>query len=477
MTAEGVAYTWRQLAARAGIPARAQADTGFEELGIPVAYARPEQVHLDRPGIIVVPGSCSAWRQLLERQPLSLPWIPAHRTVPPGSESPFPDAVPVLFCGDARGWDNKAWFQVDRNGNLVFWVDIIAASFFMLSRWEETVASTHDEHERFPATASVAYKQGFLDRPVVDEYALILREWLKVLVPGWDPKPRAFSVFLSHDVDSIRLLRQWLPAAMTLGGDLVKRRSLMTAWRTASGWALPGRDPYFQGIQALARVSEENGLGGDVYNFMASKPSSMDNDYDLAWPRVTKCLQGLRERGFEIGFHASYHTLNDPGRLALEKARFEALTGETRAGGRQHFLRFQVPETWRHWEQVGLSYDSTMAYADCEGFRCGTCHPFRPFDVKQDREMALWEQPLIAMDNTLQGYRALTPEQGRARILELARRCRRVEGTFTLLWHNTSLVGDWRPWWDVYQRVVRALAEMQGAPSEQTAIAGQEAVS
>ena len=177
-----------------------------------------------------------------------------------------------------------------------------------------------------------------------------------------------------------------------------------------------------------------------------------------------QCIQGRScgSQGFEIGFHPGYDTFNDPERLAEEKDRLDAVLGKTQYGGRQHFLRFQVPNTWRHWEQIGLTYDSTMTYADHEGFRCGTCHPFRPFDVEQNRELDLWEWPLIVMDGTLRQYRGLTPEQGQARILELARRCKQVGGTFTLLWHNSSLGGEWRPWAEVYRRVVGVLAEMQG---------------
>jgi hypothetical protein len=83
------------------------------------------------------------------------------------------------------------------------------------------------------------------------------------------------------------------------------------------------------------------------------------------------------------------------------------------------------------------------------------------FDVEQNCELDLWEVPLIVMDGTLRNYRDLTPEQGEMCILELARRCKQVEGTFTLLWHNTSLDGEWRPWREMYQRVVKTLARMQ----------------
>ena len=52
----------------------------------------------------------------------------------------------------------------------------------LLSRWEETVLTGRDAHGRLPFSDSVAHRQGFLDRPLVDEYALILREWLKARV-------------------------------------------------------------------------------------------------------------------------------------------------------------------------------------------------------------------------------------------------------------------------------------------------------
>lgn len=462
LTETAVEHTWRQLAQRAGVTEGDPQGTGFEGLGVPVHYAKPDQVHPDRPGIIVVPCSDVGWWALLESASDSLDWLPAHEVVPRGVQLPFGDPIPVLFWGEGYEDGSQPFAGFRADGTVVFYADIIATAFFMLSRWEETVVPTRDEHGRFPATASVAYKQGFLDRPIVDEYALILREWLKALLPGWQPKPRAFSVKLSHDVDHIRRFPHWYAAVRTFGGDLLKRRSPGLAWQTGIGAVFADQDPYLQGIRFLAELSHEHGLGNDAFYFMADEPGSPDNRYDVTSPLVRQCIEDLREQGFEIGFHAGYDTFNDLERLAEEKARLDAVLGETRYGGRQHYVRFQVPNTWRHWEQVGLSYDSTMTYADHEGFRCGTCHPFRPFDVEQNRELDLWEWPLIVMDGTLHDYRGLTPEQSEARILKLARRCKQVEGTFTLLWHNSSLDGEWRPWAEVYPRVVRVLAIMRG---------------
>ena len=462
LTDNALTYTWRQLAQRVGVTGGDPQGIGFEGLGIPVHYARPDQARPERPGIIVVPCSDAAWWTLVELAPHSLDWLPANEVVPRGAQLPFDDPVPVLFWGEGFEDGNKPFAELCTDGTVVFYIDIIAATFFMLSRWEETVVPVRDEHERFPATASVAYKQGFLDRPAVDEYALILREWLQALLPGWEPRQRSFSVKLSHDVDLLFDFPNWYAAIRTFGGDLLKRRSPRRAWQTGAGaiaqTVAPDRTPYFQGIRSLAELSRKYGIGDDAFYFMATGPGPFGCGYDAASPPVKRCITDLCEQGFEIGFHAGYHTFNDPERLAEEKARLDAVLGETRYGGRQHFLRFQVPHTWRHWEQVGLTYDSTMTYADHEGFRCGTCHPFHPFDVGLNRELVLWEWPLIVMDGTLHQYRGLTPEQGEARIVELARRCKQVEGTFTLLWHNSSLDGEWRPWAEVYRRVVGLLA-------------------
>ena len=447
---------------RAGASPTLPQGTGFDSLDIPFHYACPDQIPPGPPAVFVTPCSDTAFRTLLDHPPGTIDWLPTRQVVPRGSRLPFESPMPVLFWGNGRINGDCPFAQLHPNGSVLFHADIIAATIFMLSRWEETIVLTRDEHRRFPASASVAYKQRFLDRPVVDEYALVLREWLKVLSPDWQPQPRIFSVQLSHDVDRVRNFPHLRRAARKLGGDLVKRRSVRQSWRTAvaatAQTVAPQRTAFFQGIRQLAQLSRENHAGKDEFLFITAADGPFDSDYDITSPMMTQCIRELQHQGFEIGLHAGYGTLNDPERLAAEKVRLDGVLGLKTYGGRQHYLRFQVPNTWRHWEQVGLAYDSTMTYADHEGFRCGTCHPFRPFDLEQNREMNLWERPLIVMDQTLRRYRAMTPEQGEQRILELAQRCKQVGGTFSLLWHNSSLGGVWRPWAIVYERVLRALA-------------------
>jgi hypothetical protein len=407
--------------------------------------------------IIVVPCRESAWLSLLDLPENGLHWVSIDRALPPDSEPSVIGGcpVPVLFWGEGYEDGRKPFAERREDGTVIFYADIIAATFFMLTRWEETVVSERDQHDRFPATVSVAYKQGFLDRPIVDEYAMILGAWLKTLLPDWEPQPPRFSVKLSHDIDVVRLA-----SLRRLGGDLLKRRNLSQAAQTFRQWVSPAQDPALQGCYELADLSEQHGFQSAFY-FMATDRSPLDSGYDPREKSVQRLIHDLRRRGHEVGFHPGYQTFANQERFYQEKQRMDAALGETHYGGRQHFLRFRTPETWRFWEEAGLTYDSTLSYADHEGFRCGTCHPFQPFDIERDRPLDLWEIPLIVMEGTLKQYRNLTPEQGEERILTLAQRCKAVHGVFTLLWHNTSLQGDWAPWAAMYRRVLPQLAALE----------------
>ena len=86
-------------------------------------------------------------------------------------------------------------------------------------------------------------------------------------------------------------------------------------------------------------------------------------------------------------------------------------------GVRYHYLRALYHETLPLLEQAGFTYDTTMAFAEHEGFRCGCSFPFRPYSLAEERPLDLVELPLAVMDGTLQEphYRDLAaPEAGAA---------------------------------------------------------------
>ena len=90
---------------------------------------------------------------------------------------------------------------------------------------------------------------------------------------------------------------------------------------------------------------------------------------------------GSIERGHEVGFHAGFGTFRDAERTAEEFARLRGIAEregvrQDRWGGRQHYLEWANPDTWRNWDEAGLDYDCTLAFSEAVGFRTGTCHEY-----------------------------------------------------------------------------------------------------
>ena len=113
---------------------------------------------------------------------------------------------------------------------------------------------------------------------------------------------------------------------------------------------------------------------------------------------------------------------------------------QPRLGGRQHYLRWETPTTARLWEDNGLDYDSTLSYADRPGFRCGTCFEYPMFDAERQEQVNLKIRPLIAMECSIidDKYMGLGFScKSRDTFENLKKRCKLVEGKFTLLWHNS----------------------------------------
>jgi hypothetical protein len=186
-------------------------------------------------------------------------------------------------------------------------------------------------------------------------------------------------------------------------------------------------------------MSLERGLDSALY-WKASRRTPYDSGYDLGHPKVREVIRWAEAQGIEMGVHPAYDTFEAPEELKREVTRAREVLGNQPMGGRQHFLRWS-PEQWEHWEKCGLVYDSTVGYARQVGFRAGTCIPYRPWSLRLNRELNLLEIPLIVMDGTLVEHRKLRLEESIETVNRLVSRVEMVGGVFTLLWHNSSLIG------------------------------------
>jgi len=364
-----------------------------------------------------------------------------------GSPLPAPGmsrlAVPLI---DARGRDCLIHY------------DIPGLTYWMLNRIEEVARTELDKHGRFPAIASHAYKEGYLDRPVVDEWLdvlgqVIVRQW-----PGAELKRQVFTVSMSHDVDQpyqylfvsgAGILRQVM-------GDLIKRRapglagSRFMTWMSVRDGNLH-RDP-FNTFDWIMDHAEKKGSQAAFYFICGHTNRGLDGNYEVEHPRIRDLLRHIHRRGHEIGLHPSYESYRRPAQIKHEFDQLRNICEQEGVqqeswGGRMHYLRWEQPETLQAWDDAGLAYDSSLGYADCPGFRCGTCHEFRAFNVKTQQALNLVERPLILMECSIldSEYMGCRDDDSAFSLMQKYRdACRSVQGNFTLLWHNNNFarLGD-----------------------------------
>lgn len=197
---------------------------------------------------------------------------------------------------------------------------------------------------------------------------------------------------------------------------------------------------------------------------MAGGAHRLDGKYSIHTDQMRGLFAEILERDHEIGLHGSFDSYNNLEMLAAEKEVLEAVVGAIR-GIRQHYLRFDLQSTWVIHEKLNFAYDTTLGFAEYEGFRAGFCLPFRPYHIEEDRPFDLLEIPLTIMDGTFSNtrYRGLNPEAAWQSVESLFSTVKRCGGCIALLWHNSHLdeFGH-ADYIDIYTRALKWIVENNG---------------
>lgn len=350
-----------------------------------------------------------------------------------------------------------------RNGDHVIHYDILGLVYWMLARVEEIGRDDLDAHDRFPATSSHAYKHGYLERPIVDEWLHVLGQVIQRQWPNLELKKHFSKIHLSHDVDHPS--RYGFASFTNLGrriiGDIFRGniKSALTSplVRLGTKSRLHSLDA-FNTFDWIMNESERHGLKS-VFNFICGHTSSMDGEYQIKHPAIRKLLRAIHERGHEIGLHPSYNTYLQPEAfqhefVTLKKVCEEEGVCQTDWGVRMHYLRWKQPETLNICANLGITYESSLGYADYAGFRCGTCFEFPAFDPIKLEPLSIRIRPLIVMEGSVlsKKYMGRNEEEAFELIMNLKRKCHVVGGAFSLLWHNSELT----KWKTLYSNVLQA---------------------
>ena len=322
--------------------------------------------------------------------------------------------------------------------------DIIASTYFLISRYEEYINSTsnRDTHGRYFGKQSIPAKANFIHRPIIEEYGQLLRNLLEQTDITFPPIPQKINhIYLTHDVDSITNYRR----LRGLIGGILRHENITTILKSLINinndpaytfpWILSQDNLLPQAIKIYFIKATRNATSFDrpSYNLTGKNFTRLKNEILTTSPNTI------------FGLHASYKSGDTPDIIPDEQRLLQyAIENQQVTTSRHHYLRSLQPEDMESLIDAHITDDFTMGYADIAGFRLGTCRAIQFINPKTKRLTSLTLHPLTIMDCSLSEphYMNLNYNQALSYAQTLIEQTKKHNGDLCLLWHNTRFTND-----------------------------------
>jgi len=355
--------------------------------------------------------------------------------------------VPLQIWEEAPILFGTPWVEQVGNTRVVY-ADLVASTYFLISRYEEMVRSTvRDVHGRFPGKESLPYRAGLIDSPLVDEYGKILRAQLEEAGCEIGVLPKQIrKIYLTHDVDQLSHYRNFRGF---LGGIIrgVKRKNEGNKAIKSYFGGLK-YDPWFTSpwLFKLDNVVRD-AIGSDrcepiVFLKVGGGPHKEDKPFITHHVQDFQTLVSLcKKKNITFGLHSSYEAGINKSLISEEKKQLEKLSKRTIMYNRHHYLDSREPEDMQALIDAGITDDFTMGYADVAGFRLGTCRAVKWINPRTQQLTSLTLHPLTIMDGSLSDkrYMYLNAHEAYEYCIRLINMVESWNGELVLLWHNTSV--------------------------------------
>ncbi|WP_407281435.1 DUF7033 domain-containing protein [Tenacibaculum maritimum] len=230
-------------------------------------------------------------------------------------------------------WDTvPCFFSAGSKSVIPF--DIFAASFYLITRYEEYLPHVKDKHGRFSAEKSIAYKYGFLEKPIIDIWAFKLLKALKERFPTYQYKERNFQFISTIDVDNAYAYRH-KSFVRTIGGFLndVGKLNLFNLWNRMAIVFRIKKDP-FQTFDKLISLKKEYDVR-TIFFFLIGDYTTFDTNVSSSKNNFQLLIKEMVDYA-RVGLHPSYFTMQDASMLKKEKERMERITNMPITRSRQH---------------------------------------------------------------------------------------------------------------------------------------------
>ena len=376
-------------------------------------------------------------------------------------DEPFIRSFDLLFerhiheqsfrCASFEG--TVAPFAIYGQGNLMPF-DMFAASFFLVSRYEEYLSQVRDQYGRFRAESSWMFENDMLQKPLVNIWAKALGVKLKSIYPDLRIKQSKFTFVPTYDVDAAWAYR-CKGLYRTVGGFLKDLASGDRERIRERHQVLRGKrkDP-FDSFELQFELQKEFKLK-PIYFILCGEYDTNDKNISLRKEAFRNLIKHLGDYA-DVGIHPSFSSYLDIDKMRKEIDNLSEVLHRPLTKSRQHFLRMNLPRSYQKLIELDISDDYTMGFASQAGFRAGIADTFRFYDLENDMVANLRVHPFALMDGTMRDYLDLDVEASFALAKHLVDEVKAVGGTFIYLTHNETLGGEkrWVGWPEMYRQLL-----------------------
>jgi hypothetical protein len=352
--------------------------------------------------------------------------------------------------------NNQATFFAATNEN-AYTFDLFAASFYLISRYEEYLPHLKDKYNRYKAEESLAFKHGFLKKPIVNIWIKEFIEKLEEQFPNLNIQHSKFKYISTIDIDNAYLYRGkgfvrstafLLKAIGTFNFKAIKMAFLVTTNKR--------KDP-FDTYSLQFNLQKKYNL--DVRYFMLLGDYGI-NDKNIS--HTNSSFQVLVKRLADlapVGIHPSFGSNINEKKLAIEVERLEGIQKREVNFSRQHFLQLSLPKTYKRLIEAGITNDFTMGYASHLGFRASIASPFTFYNLDMEQILPITIHPFAIIDDILNVNMKLSADEVVGKISGIIEEVKQVNGTLISIWHNDTFSeeGAWKGWRNVYEDMVKLI--------------------
>lgn len=347
-----------------------------------------------------------------------------------------------IICFETDG--TKVFFET--GGDLPF--DIFAASFYLLTRYEEYLPHEKDVYGRYAHENSLAYKEGFINLPLINIWVNQFSEKLKKRYPMLNIQYPVFKFQPTYDIDIAYAYKQ--KGFIRNTGGFIKFPSAERI-RVLSGLQ---EDP-FDSYDWLHELHQKNKLEPVYFFLVAERNGEYDKNIlphkDAMWKLIKQ-----HAKKYSIGLHPSWQSGDIQDLLRKEKNLLESMGDCDIKCSRQHYIRFNLPEGYNRLPEAGITDDYSMGYGSINGFRASVASSFYWYDLENEEQTGLRIHPFCFMDANSFYEQKQNPQQTFEELLHYLSACRKFNGTFITIWHNNFLGANsaFKGWKEVYEKFI-----------------------